>query len=132
MKKIKKFKPDDIISPEITRRYYMELGKRIKKLRNEMKLTQDTFADELKIHSKQLAKYEIGKSTPSIYILARMAKFCEVPMEYLIYGKEDALSARTKITDIELLECFRKVNKLKKTERDKMKWLLKSLLNNSD
>jgi hypothetical protein len=40
-------KPNDIISPDFIRRYYMELGERIKKLRKEMKLTQDEFASKL-------------------------------------------------------------------------------------
>ena len=107
----------------------MELGDQIKKLRKEMKLTQDNFAGKLKIHSKQLAKYEAGRSTPSIDIIARIAEFCEVSTDYLIFGADKILSEKTKIADLELLDYFQRVNKLKKSDRDKIKWAVKSLLN---
>ena len=107
----------------------MELGNQIKKLRKEMKLTQDDFASKLKIHSKQLAKYEAGRSTPSIDIIARIAKFCEVSTDYLIFGVDKILANKTKIADLELLDYFQRVNKLKKSNRDKIKWAVKSLLN---
>ncbi|MBL7069357.1 MAG: helix-turn-helix transcriptional regulator [Candidatus Omnitrophica bacterium] len=107
----------------------MELGSRIKKLRKNMKLTQDAFAGKLKIHPKQLAKYEAGRSIPSIDIIARMANFCEVSTDYLIFGEDKAIAKKTKIQDADLLEAFRRVNKLKKSDRDKIKWAVKSLLN---
>jgi transcriptional regulator with XRE-family HTH domain len=107
----------------------MQLGERIKKLRKDMKMTQDAFAGELKIHPKQLAKYEAGRSVPSIDIVARMANFCEVSTDHLIFGEDKAFAKKTKISDAEILEYFRKVNKLGKSDRDKIKWAIKSLLN---
>jgi transcriptional regulator with XRE-family HTH domain len=132
MQKHNFLKPYSIISPDISienRRYYMELGKRIKKLRKDMKLTQDEFANKLRIHSKQLAKYEAGRTIPSINVIARMANFCEVSADYIIFGEDKALSKKTKIADMELLDYFRRVNKLKKIDRDRIKWAIKSLLN---
>ncbi len=107
----------------------MELGKRIKKLRKDMKLTQDTFANKLRIHSKQLAKYESGRTIPSINIIERVADFCEVSIDYLIGGEDKVLANKTKVSDMELLDYFRRINKLKKADRDKIKWAVKSLLN---
>jgi len=101
----------------------------VSRLKKEMKLTQDDFAGKLKIHSKQLAKYEAGRSTPSIDIIARIAKFCEVSTDYLIFGADKILANKTKIADLELLDYFQRVNKLKKSNRDKIKWAVKSLLN---
>lgn len=107
----------------------MELGERIKKLRKDMKLTQDTFATKLRIHSKQLAKYEAGRTIPSINIIARIANFCEVSTDYLILGEDKILAKKTRVADMELLDYFRRVNKLKKVDRDRIKWAIKSLLN---
>jgi len=114
---------------EDIRRYYMELGKRIKKLRKDMKLTQDSFAGELKIHPKQLAKYEAGRSAPSIDIIARIAACCEVSTDYLIFGEDKRFAKKTRIQDMELLDYFRRSNKLKKSDRDKIKWAIRSFLN---
>lgn len=107
----------------------MELGERIKKLRKDMKLTQDEFAGKLKIHPKQLAKYEAGRSRPSIDVIARLSNFCEISADYLIFSEDKAFAKKTRIKDLELLEYFRKANKLKKPDRDKIKWAIKSLLN---
>jgi transcriptional regulator with XRE-family HTH domain len=107
----------------------MELGERIKKLRKDMRLTQDVFAGKLKVHPKQLAKYEAGRSKPSIDIISRMANFCEISTDYLIFGEDKKLAKKTKLTDMELLEYFQRANKLKRFERDKIKWAVKSLLN---
>ena len=107
----------------------MEVGARIKKIRKEMKLTQDELASKLHIHSKQLARYEAGRSIPILGIIARIANFCEVSTDYLIFGEDKKLAKKTKIADMELLEYFQRINKLKKFERDKIKWALKSLLN---
>lgn len=107
----------------------MELGGRIKKLRKDMRLTQEVFASKLKVHPKQLAKYEAGRSIPSLDIIARMANFCEVSTDYLIFGEDKALAKKARIADVDLLEYFRRVNKLKKTDRDKIKWAIKSFLN---
>lgn len=102
-----------------------------RRLRKEMKLTQEEFGNKVKLHCKQVAKYETGVTIPSIGVIARIAKFCEIPTDYLIFGEDKALSSKTKIADVELMEYFRRVNKLKKAERDKIKWAIKSLLNGS-
>ena len=107
----------------------MQLAKQIKNLRKQMKMTQDTFALKLKLHPKQLAKYETSKSIPSIDIIARMANFCEVSTDYIIFGDDKNFTKRSKISDTELLDCFRQANRLKKPDRDKFKWAVKSLLN---
>ncbi len=122
-------KPNDIIFPDFIKGYYMELVIKIKKLRQELRLTQDEFASKLKIHSKQLARYETGRSTPIPAIIGRIANICEISTDYLILGEDKIFAKKTKIADMELLEYFRRVNKLKRIERDKIKWAIKSLLN---
>ena len=107
----------------------MELGERIKKLRRDMRLTQEELASKLKTHVKQLSRYEAGRSKPSLEMAARIANCCEVSADYLIFGEDKKLAKKTKIADTELLEYFQRINKLKKFERDKIKWAVKSLLN---
>lgn len=107
----------------------MVLGERIRKLRKDMRVTQEEFASKLKTHVKQLSRYEAGRSKPSLDMIARIANFCEVSIDYLVFGEDKALSQKTKLTDMELLGYFQRVNKLKKFERDKIKWAIKSLLN---
>lgn len=107
----------------------MSIGSRIKYLRQQNKMTQEEFSSKLKIHSKQLAHYESGRNVPSVDVIAKIANLCETSTDYIIQGEDKAYIKKTKINDLDLLELFRRSNKLRKTERDKIKWALKSLLN---
>ncbi len=106
----------------------MHIAKSIKTLRKEMGLTQDEFASRLKMHGRQLARYETGKANPSVEILKKIADYCEVSIDFLVYGHDKKLANRSKINDMQILDMFRRVNKLKKSERDKVKWAIGSLL----
>ncbi len=122
------FKTNVIVSPLINKDISMNIGHRIKTLRLDMGLTQDALARKLNIHPKQLAKYESNRSTPILGIVARIADFCEVTTDFLIFGDDKNVSKKTKINDIELMDVFRRVNRLKKADRDKIKWVVSSLL----
>ena len=119
---------NDIIS-SIQGDIIMSIGEEIRRLRNELRLTQDEFAEEVGIHGRQLARYEAGTNKPSIEILKRIADFCEVSLDRLVYGKDIYLSKRIKIIDQELLQLFRKVDRMKRPKREQYRWILTSLLN---
>lgn len=119
--------PDGIISFEGG--IVMSIGDRIKILRKELKLTQNQFGEKLGIHGRQLARYEAGINIPSIDILTKIADYCEVSLDFLAYGEDKKLAKRSKINDKELLELTKKIDNLKKSKRDKLKWAIHGLLN---
>jgi transcriptional regulator with XRE-family HTH domain len=121
-------KTNDIISP-IEGGIFMSIGEEIKYLRSQLRLTQDEFAKKIGIHGRQLARYEAGANKPSIEILKRIANFCEVSLDRLVYGKDEYLAKRVKVTDQELLQIFRKIDRMKRTQREQFRWILTSLLN---
>lgn len=118
----------DIISPA-EGGIIMSIGEEIRRLRNELNLTQDEFAKKIGIHGRQLARYEAGTNKPSIEILKRIADFCEISLDSLVYGKDEYLAKRVKVTDQELLQFFRKIDRMKRTQREQYRWILGSLLN---
>ena len=121
-------KTRDIISSR--KGIIMSIGKRIRSLRKELELTQNQFGEELGIHGRQLARYEEGINTPSITTLMKIADHCEVSLDYLAYGHDKKIAKRAKISDLELLDTLRRIDQLKKPQRDKVKWAIDSLLNN--
>ncbi|MFH1868997.1 MAG: helix-turn-helix domain-containing protein [Candidatus Omnitrophota bacterium] len=121
------FNNNDIISP-IERGIFMAIGDEIKLLRAELGLTQDEFAKKIAIHGRQLARYEAGTNKPSIAILKKIADFCEISLDRLVYGKDEYLSKRLRVSDQELLKMFRKLDKMKRPQRDQYKWILSSLM----
>lgn len=118
----------DIIS-SVEGEIIMAIGEEIRRLRNDLRLTQDEFAQKVGIHGRQLARYEAGTNKPSIEILKRIADFCEISLDRLVYGRDDYLAKRVKVTDQELLQLFRKVDRMKRTQREQYRWILTSLLN---
>lgn len=63
-----------------------EVGKHIKKIRKEKKLTQDDLAERLHCTRQTISNYENGKSEPGIEILIELAGVLEVEIDDLIYG----------------------------------------------
>ena len=108
----------------------MSLGNRIRSLRKELGLSQDEFAAKINMHGRQLGRYETGKSKPSLGALAKLAQFCEISIDYLVFGKDEKLARRAKINDPELLDLLRQVDRLRKPQREKIKWAIKALINN--
>lgn len=109
-----------------------ELGKRLKTLRKELGLTQDQLAAKVGIHGRQLARYELGSVQPSLHILDKIANFCEVTLDFLAHGQDRKLAKKTSIEDAEILDLLRRIDHLKKPERERLKWAIKGLLNGND
>lgn len=111
---------------------HMNIGERLKELRRELGLSQEEFGSKLKVHGKQLARYEIGKAVPAVKVLTKIADFCEVSLDYLVYGQDKRLAKRAQINDEELLEFLRRVDRLKKPKRERLKWALQGLLDKEE
>lgn len=65
-----------------------EIGKNLRKLRTDKKLTQDQLAEQLHITRQAVSNWENGKTQPDIDTLTQIAEFYDVSIERIIYGKE--------------------------------------------
>lgn len=61
-----------------------ELGSHLKKLRQEMGLSQAQVAKMLKVSRASLSGYEVGSSMPPIEIVKELAKIYHVSIDYLL------------------------------------------------
>lgn len=112
--------------------YNMEsVPTKIKSLRKELGLTQKGLAEKVGVHPAQLARYELGLSTPSLNVLIRLAKYCEVSIDYIVFGIDKEVAKRTKIQDHEVLDLSRRIDNLNRPQRDKIKWAIQGLLSNN-
>lgn len=60
------------------------LGQRLKELREGNELTQKQLAEKLNINSVTYLHYEKGQREPPLSLLADMAKFYDVSVDYLL------------------------------------------------
>ncbi len=64
------------------------VGERIKSLRTEKNLSQESLAKKIQSNQKQISKWERNKIEPSIDALSRLADYFAVSVDYLI-GRAD-------------------------------------------
>ena len=75
---------------------------RIKKIRKEFDLTQQEFADRLKVGRNNIAGYETGKRSPSDAVISLICREFNVNEEWLRTGQGEMFIQRTRnqiITD---------------------------------
>ena len=78
--------------PKGTRNVYSEediqrrifLGKKLKRRRRQIKLTQTDIAKEMKVTFQQVQKYEKGQNRIPIVNLVRISKFLNKPLDYFL------------------------------------------------
>jgi len=59
------------------------LGRRIQRIRQKEGITQERFAEELKVSITHIAQIETGKSRPSLELVYKMADTLSVKVEEL-------------------------------------------------
>jgi len=89
------------------------VGTKIRKLREEMGLTQEDLANSVELSSEFISLLELGRRSPSLESLSRIAKFLDKKISYFLLEKAesfdslikgDKLNSKTK----RLLKSFRK------------------------
>lgn len=69
------------------------MNTRIRELRLERNLTQQTLAEHLGINQTSLSKIECGISIPDALLLIDLARFFHVTTDYILFLSEERLTA---------------------------------------
>jgi len=69
----------------------MSIGKRIRKRRQELKLTQEDLASALGVTPQHISGIEQDKRNPSLSSLAKLAEELGTTVDYLVTGKESVI-----------------------------------------
>lgn len=62
----------------------MKIAERIYELRTEMKISQQTLADEIGVSRRAITFWESGINEPKATYIARLSKFFGVSADYLL------------------------------------------------
>jgi len=65
----------------------MKLGEKIRFLREEKGISQQAMADTLSLNRVTVTGYEIGRRTPDIFTLKKIAEYLNVTIDYLLDDK---------------------------------------------
>ena len=105
----------------------MAIGERIKELRTQKKLTQSALAKIVGLTYIQIGRYETQKSNPSSDVLQKMANALDTTTDYLMIGSQDDVVA-AQLTDKELLNQFKEVEKLNNDDKHLIKTFIDAFL----
>jgi len=70
----------------------MSVGERIRKLRKQLKITQDEIAKATGITAQHVSAIEQDKWSPSLEVLPKLANELGVSTDYLLSGKETIIT----------------------------------------
>lgn len=83
-----------------------DLGRKIKKARRDVGMSQRELAEELKVSDKTISAYEVGRATPSFRTIKKISRIVHKPIAY--FDEEDNadvdLQIKLKTIERELLE----------------------------
>ena len=98
------------------------VGEKLRKLRKDKGLTQQQVEQLTGIAQKNISSYESGKLVPSGKTLQKFASALGV--EVLELASEHPAEPVLAISDGELLQMFRELQKLPDSDKSKVKWML--------
>lgn len=105
----------------------MGVSERIKELRTTKKLTQSELALKVGLSYIQVGRYETGKSAPSAEVLNKLADALNTTTDYIMNGSENEI-ASAQLTDKELLNQFKEVEKLNQEDKHLIKTFIDAFL----
>jgi len=109
----------------------MSLSSRLKEERTKKKFSQQKLAELTSTHYSNIGRYERGDAKPSAELLSRIAGVLEVSPDYLINGTLDDKASKN-ISDQELLNQFKKVEKFPEDKKRLVKEFLNAFIITTD
>lgn len=103
------------------------MNERIKEIRNALKMTQQEFAERIKIKRNTVATYEMGRSIPSDSAIALICKEFSVNEEWLRNGNGEMFIPVSKSEQISKM-----ISEVLKSDEDSFKRRLINALANLD
>lgn len=100
-----------------------ELGKRIRKIRKDLGMSQTKLANKVGLSYAQIGRYETKNAQPQTEILKKIAETLEVSVDFLLNGSKEE-QAKNRLSDIELINQFKAVEQM----GDEDKYIIKQLI----
>ena len=91
----------------------------LKRLRQEKGLSQQELADLIGVHVRQISKYEMGTSLPTLERIRRMAEALDVSADELVFGATKRRKGADSIKNPVLAERLRRLEAM--VSRDELR-----------
>ena len=107
----------------------VDLGKNLRQIRKERRLTQQQLADLLDVQQRVISRWETGVAKPHLNHIVQLAKVLEVSLDRLVFGDEDeGPTSSFEIRNRRLKELCRQVDELDQADQDVICHVMDSLI----
>ena len=89
---------------------YIEYGKRLAEMRQQINLSQKSIADKLEIPQSTYAGYETGSRKIPLELIVRLSKILNISPTVLILGKEINIINDFTASELELIKKYRQLD----------------------
>lgn len=79
----------------------MDMKQKIREARKSSRLSQEELAQVVGVSDKAISAYEVGRSTPPIKVLYKIADATDRPISYFMPGSEEVMSYQEILHDID-------------------------------
>jgi transcriptional regulator with XRE-family HTH domain len=110
-----------------TRNELMAFAENLVRFRKERGFTQTDLAKKTKTGIAQLRRYEAGKSSPTLEVIAKLAKTLGVSSDELIFEEGKGVAA-ARVLDRELLDQFETISHFDREDLDAIKKVLDAFI----
>jgi transcriptional regulator with XRE-family HTH domain len=100
-------------------------GEILKRLRQEKHLSQQELANLIGVHVRQISKYEMGTSMPTLDRIRRMSEALDVSADELVFGAAKRRAATSTIKNPVLAERLRTLERM--VSRDELRSVIEVL-----
>lgn len=97
---------------------YIEFGKRLAEMRQQINLSQKSIADKLEIPQSTYAGYETGSRKIPLELIVRLSKILNISPTVLILGKEINIINDFTASELELIKKYRALDERGKATVD--------------
>lgn len=105
----------------------MSLGKNLSKFRKEKGLTQEDLVKKSGVAISQIRRYETDKASPTLDVIAKLAKALGSSIDELVFDKATGVAAK-RLMDRELLEQFEMISTFEEDEKEAVKRILEGVI----
>ena len=105
----------------------MNFHQRLKKIRIEKGFSKSELAKNIGIHYSQIGRYEDKGSVPSADVMTKLANALEISSDFLMNGTSNEF-AENSLTDKELLNQFKTIEKLSNKDKSVVKIFLDAFI----
>ncbi|AHJ86749.1 helix-turn-helix domain-containing protein [Bacillus sp. ZZQ-131] len=102
------------------------IGKRVKEIRAELKMSQSQFAESIGVSKSLISLIELSRKKPSVETINKIAKKGNVSVDYIMGRTDNRSSGKNETSEVKI-ELNTAVDRIEKLTEEQQRFIIKML-----